>query len=106
MMRCVFCFVQGRSELRAQAQQVLAGGAGRGARLKSAEAPAPDETKEKKDVTAEFEGVRQDMDAEDLKRWESAYKLRPAPSARPSEWSVDDLCVMLESRGLADCVEG
>jgi hypothetical protein len=28
-----------------------------------------------------------------------------APSMRPSDWSVDDLCWMLEQRGLANCCD-
>ena len=64
--------------------------------LKSASVPSTS-------VAGDLDGMREEMGKEGLKLWESAYKLRPAPSKRPSEWSVDDLCWMLEQRGLGNC---
>jgi len=57
------------------------------------------------DTSRDLDGMREEMGKEGLKLWESAYKLRPAPSMRPSDWSVDDLCWMLEQRGLANCCD-
>lgn len=52
-----------------------------------------------------YEELRVDMAKEDLDRWESNFKIRPQPSAIPAEWSVDDLCYMLETKGLGECCD-
>jgi len=40
-----------------------------------------------------------------LEEWEQQYKMRPPPSADPSQWTVDDLSVELSRAGLQECVE-
>lgn len=49
--------------------------------------------------------LRDSMAKEDLERWEAEYKMRPEPSRRPRDWSVDDMAVMLEQRGLGSCAD-
>jgi len=57
------------------------------------------------EAARDFDLVRDSMAKEDLERWEAEYKLRPEPSGRPRDWSVDDMAVMLEQRGLGSCAD-
>ena len=87
--------------MRAQLQRAFGGN--QRSQLKSASVEDTSDSSER--ATRDLDGMREEMGKEGLKLWESAYKLRPAPSARPSDWTVDDLCFMLEQQGLANCSE-
>ena len=55
-----------------------------------------------------MEGVREDlqeMATQELQQWDTSFKLRPAPSGQPKDWSVEDLCLVLQEQGLADSVD-
>jgi len=61
-----------------------------------------------RDLTREMEGVREDlqeMATQELQQWDTSFKLRPAPSGQPKDWSVEDLCLVLQEQGLADSVD-
>jgi len=101
LLVAAYYWYQERGAVRAQLQRAFGGN--QRSQLKSASVEDTSDSSER--ATRDLDGMREEMGKEGLKLWESAYKLRPAPSARPSDWTVDDLCFMLEQQGLANCSE-
>ena len=99
-----YYWYQERAAVREQLRPLL-GAAGASATASTSASAASLTRARDTEVVRDLDTLRDAIAKEDLDRWEAEYKLRQEPSASPSEWSVDDLAYVLETRGLGSCVD-